>query len=533
MSLTSTSFTTTFDLTVSPKLFKFTDTTDYATQGITLSWVKSVLTITGPGGAIFYTNSNYSTPDINPSVSLNNAIPILLQLDANGNPIQGAYTVVMTSRVTDGVTTPYDVVKSYSFNYEYSSPTVAINQSVNCVSPLFTSTDETVYTINNVIPTITRNHSLYFPVGSGLSNIIGSTAQTITRGASQFANGTQTTHITTDLLYNFGNSLYVQDSVTGVLEIQVSCEWTCKITCCLKALNNRMESQRCSNYPAFLQTKDIFTQVMGKVTLIMQLISCGQESEVNSIITQIQELANCTDDCCGKDTPSLVTGISGGSGSSAVVEVVSGGSPVSVSSTTAGDTTTYYIDIDSAFVTTVNNSYNTVVANGGGITWTDSGVVNGVRTFTPSVSIVAQDSLAFSVRMTGDPNTYSISITQPYDVEISGSLFQTPTLSFYNAPYDMNNPNGYVISGFYTSASDTKYKIFSELIFVDANPNDGIDMINKNTSYIFPMTIVEKGNTAFTFRFEPPAIDPGNQIFPFKGFAVYEYDVIVNFLITK
>ena len=51
-----------------------------------------------------------------------------------------------------------------------------------------------------------------------------------------------------------------------------------------------------------------------------------------------------------------------------IAVVNSGGSPVSVTSVTVGDTTTYTVSIDSAFVTQVNNSYNTVLANGGGIT---------------------------------------------------------------------------------------------------------------------------------------------------------------------
>ena len=380
MALTSTSFNIIFDQQANPKVFRFVDTTNYAAQGVLASDCKCVLEITAPGGAIYYTNSNYSNPDINPGTSPNSLITILLNIGANGLVVPGTYTFKMTTLVggapSEESPEGYFVTKTYSYNYQYSSPVVSINESVNCISPLFTSTDTTVYTVNGIIPTIDRVHSVYFPAGSGLSTSTSS-AETVTFGANQFANGTQSTQITTDLTYVSGN-VTILDTVTGALEILVDCQWTCKLTCCLTALNNRMESLRTSNYQAFLEVKDLFVQVMSKVTLVMDLIACGNQDGANAVIGQIQQLANCNDDCCGQDTPSLVGGISGGGGGSNNVVVQEGSGPINITSTTVGDTTTYTINIDNSFVSQVNSLYNVNIASAPGISFTPSAPVGAV-----------------------------------------------------------------------------------------------------------------------------------------------------------
>jgi hypothetical protein len=532
MALTTNSFGTTFDLSQSTKVFLFTDYTNYAGQGVNPADCKCVLEITAPGGAVIYNNNNFSNPDINPSVSPLNIIQILVPLSANGLPAPGMYTFKMTTQVDDGVNPVYTVDSSYSFTYEYVSPVVSINQTVNCVSPLFTSTDLTVYTVNNVIPTISRVHSIYFPIASGLSTLTGS-AQVLTRGANQFANGTQTTQITTSLNYAMDSNVNIFDTVTGTLEIQVNCEWICKITCCLKALNNRMESQRCSNYPAFLQTKDIFTQVMSKVTLIMQLISCGEEAEVSSIITQIQELANCTDDCCGKDTPSLVGGLNGGT-SAAISVVQSGGSPVTVTDVTVGDTTTYTITLDPAFVTTVSNSYNTVLANGGGITWTVSGPTNGVVTYTPNVTSVAPNSISFRAKIDYSTTTPTFTIS---NVQISGTKFQTPTPTFYTDPSLLVFPhevNGFILSNFIATAPYTQYKIFATPVLVEINSGTGVSSkFQEKPALLISMNPIEQGSNVFKFRYDMYSNIVSNNTTINQDLIFRSISTIVNFLITE
>jgi hypothetical protein len=352
-------------------------------------------------------------------------------------------------------------------------------------------------------------------------------AQVLTRGSNQFANGTQTTQITTSLNYAMDSNVNIFDTVTGALEIQVNCEWVCKITCCLKALNNRMESQRCSNYPAFLQTKDIFTQVMSKVTLIMQLISCGEEAEVSSIITQIQELANCTDDCCGKDTPSLVGGLNGGT-SAAISVVQSGGSPVTVTDVTVGDTTTYTITLDPAFITTVSNSYNTVLANGGGITWTDSGVVAGVRTYTPSLSIPSQNMMAFKVNMvfsTAHTGFATITVLNP---QISGSTFQTPTVSTLQVSPQLTDFNCFVVNNFFVGTPNNNYKVYATMEIKDSNPTGGVSFEGIRPLYLYDYTSGPQTSGSFMFRLDGKDT---SAVTIYEDLGAIGFNTTINFLI--
>ena len=55
------SFTTKMDLSGSTKLFNFTDTSDYAGQGISLSDVIGNFKITSPSGVITHYNTNTGT----------------------------------------------------------------------------------------------------------------------------------------------------------------------------------------------------------------------------------------------------------------------------------------------------------------------------------------------------------------------------------------------------------------------------------------------------------------------------------------
>jgi len=53
------SFTTKFDLSVSPKIFVFEDTADYVGQGIALVNVNGCFNITSPSGIVIYNNTDF------------------------------------------------------------------------------------------------------------------------------------------------------------------------------------------------------------------------------------------------------------------------------------------------------------------------------------------------------------------------------------------------------------------------------------------------------------------------------------------
>jgi hypothetical protein len=369
------SFTSSMDLTGSTKVFVFTDTSDYAGQSIPLADVNGSFKITSPSGVIVYNNTNFTDAlcDIDRVVSEYNQTTILIPLGLDGEPERGIYTIVYTTLIGEDFVT---VTNTYNVNY--TSPVVDINQTVDCISPLFTSVDATNYTVNGTAPTIDRVHTINFPFGSaGEGSPVVSMTQTLT--TSTFYNGTQTTEIESTLTYAFPDGMVISDVVSGSKEILVDCTDVCAIYCCIRALEQRMISYSTTNTILYRETTLLFSQIMGLVGLVTLAQRCGKPDEISGYLSSIKLLANCTDDCaCSGDAPVQVAGLSGLVNE---VVVVSTGEPITVTPVTIGNTTTYNITFSGALLTTINSLYNTEVVAGDNISVTDV-TVGIVKTFT-------------------------------------------------------------------------------------------------------------------------------------------------------
>ena len=361
------SFTSLMDLSGSTKVFQFTDTSDYAGQGIALTDVLGNLTITSPSGVIVHTNENWTNLlcDIDRVTSANNQTLIQVPIGLDGEPQAGIYTIKYKVFITGD--NFYTVTNTYNVNY--AAPVVAIAQTVDCISPLFSSVDVTDYTVGGTAPVIDRVHTINFPFGSAGegSPVIGVT-QTLT--TSTFYNGTQTTEIFSELTYTFPDGMMIYDEVSGSKEILVDCTDVCAIYCCIRALEQRMISYSTTNTVLYRETTLLFSQIMGLVGLVTLAQRCGKSDEINGYLSSIKLLANCTDDCaCTGDAPVQVAGLCG-----LVNQVIvqSGGEPIEVEGLTSGGVTTYTIYFSGALLTTINSLYNTEVVAGDNISVTDS-----------------------------------------------------------------------------------------------------------------------------------------------------------------
>lgn len=373
------SYTTTFDLTGTPKIFTFEDTADYVGQGIALADVNGVFSITSPSGVVIYNNTDYSNVgcDIRNSVSRQNQLVIQLPLAADGFPEVGVYTIVYS--VYDTNLAVYSTATN-TYTYEYTRPEVVITQTVDCVSPLFTSTDATNYVVNATSPSsLIRQHILQFPLGSGLANLT-SASSVITAGFEEFANGNQATQITTSLSYTFDDGLIVVDSITGAQAVTVDCTYICAVYCGLRSVEQQMAAAEC-NPAEYSRLTMLFAQLMALAQLAKLAIECGKPEDVTGYLDRMREIGNFTDDCsCGDSEAGLVTGL-GGAGNTTVVE--SGDAVVIVTPVVVGSTTTYTVTLSTGFIASVTGHYNTIVLPGTNVTSvTDSGIIGGVRTFT-------------------------------------------------------------------------------------------------------------------------------------------------------
>ena len=443
------SFTTTFSLNSTPKQFIFVDNNAYTAASIPLSGVRGDFTITSPSGVVVYNNTSFGAgSDIVANVSLTNAITIPLPNLANQSPEQGLYVVLYNVQINDGVNPQYYINQTQTYNLVYNSPRVCITEQVDCIQPLFTTTDITNYIVNSVTPTNARTITLEYPANSGGSPIVNTTSATITTPV--FYTGMQSVTVSSILTYQYSNFI-VTDTVEGTRSINVDCTFICQLVCCLNSLNNRLEASRGTNSILFEQLSDQFNQAMSKVGLLLTNIDCGKQQTANKIIAEIRAISNCTNDCnCTDGTPSKVTGI--GNINNVNVIVQSGGTPITVTSNVSGGVTTYTVSFDQTLVTKINNSYNTVVLQGTGVTITNTGIIGGVQTYTVN-GYAPTNSLWLRCSITIVAGVVTITKT---NILSEGSNMQNPTILESNT---LLGANEFTVSAFQVSGNNN-YKVW-------------------------------------------------------------------------
>ena len=309
------SFSTTFDLTLSPIQAIFTDTSDYSGQAIPLVDVVGSFTITAPSGVVIYNNTDITNAgcDIDIVNSLVSQQIIALPLDSFLLPEIGNYTIVY--RVWNSALSVFYTITNV-VNYQYVAPEICINQRIDCISPLFSSVDATDYTVNGIIPAIVGTHTLDYPFGSageGVPTILPFTAEASVIAVSIFYQGTQTTEIVAGLTYTIitgVNSFIVIDSISGKREIKVDCAYICSILCCIRTYEKIKESFRNTNAVKFREYDEVFHEIMSYVGLMQFSIECGLGDEVCDYLQKIKILSNCSDACkCSSESASRVIGL--------------------------------------------------------------------------------------------------------------------------------------------------------------------------------------------------------------------------------
>lgn len=308
MALTTVSFTTNFN--ASTGLIVITDSTNYAGAGVALTAVVGVLAVTDPTATQYYNNTDYNNPDVTPNTSLVQSTEVSIA-EADDEYLVGEYSLTYTVKVDDGILPVYYVSATVVVDFNYCSPEITIGQTADCVAPLFTSTDNTTYTVNGVAPTITRSHSLYFPPGSGPY-----LTPTVTTGATinayTFYTGPQTTIIESTLSYNYGGGFTVTDVIQGQKTTIVDCDGVCAVYCCMKALETRRTNAKGVNKTLYEKYTNTLNICMSLMSLAKFSLECGENEDAQGYMDKILVLSECNDGCgCGNDgTPQLVTGLS-------------------------------------------------------------------------------------------------------------------------------------------------------------------------------------------------------------------------------
>jgi hypothetical protein len=462
MSLSSSAvdFTATFDLTASTKEIIITDTTDYTAESVTAA--SGAITVTTPTG------STIADTIADPITTTTNGGTIAIPLDSSGNFVTGEYTIAYT--VTESAPGSDVQTRTRTFDFDYSSPTVDLTVTIDCIKPELKSVDDTSYTQLSTTPTITRAHTIFYPAQLEVTNATG-TSQTLT--TSTFYTTQHSAKCVSTLTYNVSANFIILDEVSGTETFDVTCDDSlCDLYCCIKAERARYESYKNTNQTMYEKHLNNFIHIVALGWELSQAISCGKTGDVSSLSNEILELANCEAGCgCNGDDPVQVVGISGSN--AGTIEVQTGGTPIVVTSATDGDTTTYSISIDSTFVTKVNNSYNTTVVAGDGVTVNTTTAVNGDKEYEV-VANNASTSNILSFKLLVDFTTATSSIPTLTISQITryGSAFANSGIAIVNRKTNnsdwLANTVGFSITGIWDTQGSLVYKSHIDTYFQEA-----------------------------------------------------------------
>lgn len=168
MAISNVDFSVTFVVDKTQSYFVITDTTDYASQGVTTNDVEGLIKVVSPSG-IVYDNTDFSNPDLELVTSRVNRAIIVPTYVGTNNPLKGTYTISLTSSDDSGANS---FTTTKVFDYSLNTPVPAIDVTVDCISPQLKSEDKTVYNLNSVNP-VTSFPIVYASTGSSSIGVSG------------------------------------------------------------------------------------------------------------------------------------------------------------------------------------------------------------------------------------------------------------------------------------------------------------------------------------------------------------------------
>ncbi len=378
MAAITANFSLSFDITNDK--FVITDTTDYVGQGeLPANW-DGVLKITSPANIIIYNNTSFLSPDITPGGGSNSLITLPKDV-ATLKVLQGIYTITFT--ISDGVD---NCPVTKTFNFQYGSPTISIDASYDCVTPLIQSKDATNYLVSGQSPTsITRSHTLYYPDTTAGPDISGNVDLIQTSVMYVLDNGEPLQYeinLTSTIVYSYAasglNSAFgVSDQITGDDYLNITCDPNlCSVYCGIK-----------KQYDHYIETKGTLEgdRAKAKLTLMSGIaelariaFECNKTADVTGLLNEIKSIGGFADDCsCGTGSVVLYKGL----GAAAPGVVVAEGTGIDVAAVTVGAVTTYTVSVEASLIDIINGFEKAIPVDGNQIDVTDLGLVLGVRNF--------------------------------------------------------------------------------------------------------------------------------------------------------
>ncbi len=393
---------TRFQLNTSPnQIIRIKDTTDYASESISLSDVVGSLKITSPLGSVIH---NTILPSFDIDLDVQDYIDtILLPSDSNGDALKGVYTVEYSVKI-DGSVQAGTYVSTFSYDFCYKQIVPSVGISVNLIDSTFTSTDTTSYPVELTSNTLT--HTIYPP--SSLDPVLfpSQVTSTTVNTYSGITTNTWTGKISNVLELTYPatgmfNEYVIDVTITGSEEKNIKDDINiCNLQCNMRALTSRYASALASNpMDAVRIQNDQVTPALLNSFMYTSNIKCGNFEKAEFYYQEVLKYTGSNPDCAcdSSETPTLITasGFSGGNSNTYIVDVCSTNNALSVTSNTVGNETTYTVCFNDTVWTKINSLSETV------ITSADSSVVvtptiNG-HTITWDLSVSSETSPSLDI----------------------------------------------------------------------------------------------------------------------------------------
>jgi hypothetical protein len=464
MALTTVEYSSYFHYDETIKQIKFTDSTDYVSQGTVAANVTVVAKVESPSG-IFYNNTDHLNPDIDPGTSLDSLITIPLPLAGDGLPEQGLYTITLTYQ---DLVVPANVVDVKTFTLDYSSPTVDIDMTADCVTPLLSAIDNSSYTVNSVAPTVVRDFKIHYPPSTPTADVTGTASPLTTRVFYTVADSTveHSSSLTSTLTYLFGadDLIYVIDEVTGSDVIQVACNGDiCDIYCCIRSQWSRYNEAKSTDSVLAQKEYAKFEKVVALASLVGNAVRCGKNDHISDYVSEILLIANCDAGCsCNDGTPQLVTGLAVNGNNVVIV----GGTGIEAPSVDGGGTTTYTVALSTENINKLAATYNRALTAGTNVTSiTEVSSTSGdVTTKTSTINVDSMYNEELLVRVLVTMNSAAVPTISITNQKEYGSTFATVNQTG-GTEFLLNNNNGsfgdwsslhtdFTVGNFFSSSKD-------------------------------------------------------------------------------
>jgi hypothetical protein len=362
----------------------------------------------------------------------------------------------------------FSVINSTGNNGDYTVTGVAYTKSSD--TTVITVASVTDATVDGTL--VTRKTTLFYPSVLQLSPLVG-TEKIIS--TNSFYSQTHEFLFTTKGYWDYGNGIKIVDSFSSTKEIDVDCDVRlCDIFCCVNATFKEYLKYKCVNKTLADIALERYTISTSHLAALRTAFECGDSAAVDSLTTQIKEVAQCNDDCsCSDGDPTPITGL-GGSGN---VVVNAANSNIEVASNVVGNTTTYTVKLSQSVLDDIaaSGSITTIGSSDSSITVletpTGSNYAYDIKIPASTPVISPKEFMSFRVNLditAGVPN-YSNSIS---DIVIQNqSNFNENTVSISN-PDGSSSPDyinqRFRISGF-QNTNNNNYKIFTNISFVENN----------------------------------------------------------------